>query len=171
MFIQDEVDVTTWLKINTGLRASLYASTGPNERVYFDGAIPIDTVQKGAFESYATYFGAEPRINARFKINDETSMKLGANLNYQYIHLVSQSTTTLPTDLWVTSTDVVKPEIGTQVSLGLFRNFKDNMYETSIEGYYKKMWNQVEYGNEPVVTANEEIEDQFCIRRRTSLWC
>jgi len=161
LFIQDEVDITTWLKINTGLRASLYASTGPNERIYFDGAIPIDTIQKGAFDSYATYFGAEPRINARFKINDETSMKLGANLNYQYIHLVSQSTTTLPTDLWVTSTDVVKPEIGTQVSLGLFRNFKDNMYETSIEGYYKKMWNQVEYGNEPVVTANEEIEDQF----------
>ncbi|MFT4968837.1 MAG: hypothetical protein ACI9O4_000570 [Chitinophagales bacterium] len=161
LFIQDEIDVTTWLKINVGLRGSMYASTGPNDRVYFDGAIPIDTVSKGVFQSYATYFGGEPRINARFKIDDQTSVKVGANLNYQYIHSVSQSTTTLPTDLWVSSTDIVKPEIGSQVSLGVFRNFKDNMYETSIEGYYKKMWNQVEYGNEPVVSANEEIEDQF----------
>lgn len=161
LYIQDEIDVTTWLKINAGLRGSMYASTGPNERIYFDGTQPVDTVQKGAFQSYATYFGAEPRVNARFKINEETSVKVGSNLNYQYIHSVSQSTTTLPTDLWVSSTDIVKPEIGAQVSLGVFRNFKENTYETSIEGYYKKMWNQVEYGNAPVVSANEEIEDQF----------
>jgi len=161
LFVQDEVDIAPWLKINFGLRGSLYASTGPNERVYFDGAVPVDTVSKGAFQSYATYFGAEPRFNARIKINDETSIKTGANLNYQYIHSVSQSTTTLPTDLWVSSTDIVKPEIGAQVSLGVFRNFKDNMYETSIEAYYKKMWNQVEYGNAPIISANEEIEDQF----------
>lgn len=161
LFIQDEIDITTWLKINAGLRGSLYASTGPNERVYFNGAVPVDTVQKGAFDSYATYFGAEPRLNARFKIDDKTSVKVGANLNYQYIHSVSQSTTTLPTDLWVTSTDIVKPEIGAQVSLGLFRNFKNNMFEMSIEGYYKKLWNQIEYGDQPVVSANEEIEDQF----------
>jgi hypothetical protein len=161
LFVQDEVDVTSWLKVNIGLRGSMYASVGPNERVYFEGTQPVDTVRKGPFQSYATYFGAEPRFNARFKINDETSVKMGANLNYQYIHSVSQSTTTLPTDLWVSSTDIVKPEIGAQVSLGVFRNFNNNMYETSIEGYYKKMWNQVEYGNNPVVSANEEIEDQF----------
>lgn len=161
LYVQDEIDLTTWLKINAGLRGSLYASTGPNDRIYFNGTQAIDTVHKGAFQSYATYFGAEPRINARFKIDDETSIKVGSNLNYQYIHSVSQSTTTLPTDLWVSSTDIVKPEIGAQVSLGVFRNFKDNTYETSIEGYYKKMWNQVEYGNEPIVSANEEIEDQF----------
>lgn len=161
LFVQDEIDATTWLKINAGLRGSMYASTGPNERIYFDGSQPIDTVKKGPFDSYATYFGIEPRLNARFKIDEETSIKTGFNVNYQYIHSVSQSTTTLPTDLWVSSTDIVKPEIGTQVSLGVFRNFKNNMYETSIEGYYKKTWNQVEYGNEPVVNANEEIEDQF----------
>ena len=124
VFIQDEIDITTWLKVNAGLRGSMYASTGPNERVYFQGAIPVDTVSKGAFESYATYFGAEPRINARFKIDDETSVKVGANLNYQYIHSVSQSTTTLPTDLWVSSTDIVKPEIGTQVSPRSIQEFQ-----------------------------------------------
>jgi len=161
LFIQDEVDIKPWLKINAGFRASMYASTGPNERIYFDGATPIDTVSKGPFDSYATYFGYEPRINARIKIDEQTSIKTGANLNYQYIHSVSQSTTTLPTDLWVTSSDIVKPEIGAQVSLGLFRNFKNNTYETSIEGYYKKMWNQVEYGDSAISNANEEIEDQF----------
>jgi hypothetical protein len=161
LFVQDEVDINAWLKINAGLRGSMFASTGPSDRVYFDGTQPIDTVIKGAFQSFATYFGAEPRVNARFKVNDETSIKFGSNINYQYIHSVSQSTTTLPTDLWVPSTDIVKPEIGAQVSLGVFKNFKGSMYETSVEGFYKKMWNQVEYGNDPVVSGNEEIEDQF----------
>ena len=162
LFAQDEVDVTDWLKVNTGVRFSMFSNVGPYDRIYYnETGSPIDTVSKKAFQSYATYFGIEPRLNARFKINDATSIKTGFNFNKQYMHLVSNSTTTLPYDLWVPSTDVVKPQMGVQGSIGLFRNFKDNMFETSIELYYKRLWNQVEYGNDAEDTANEEVEDLF----------
>lgn len=162
LFIQDEIDVAPWLKINVGIRGSMFSNVGPSERVYFDDRFqPVDTVRKSAFQAFATYWGAEPRFNARIKINDETSIKLGANLNRQYIHLVTNSTTTLPTDLWVPSTDIVKPETAVQGAGGFFRNFKDNMFETSIEVYYKRMWNLVEYGEEVQSSSNEEIEDTF----------
>ncbi len=64
---------------------------------------------------------------------------------YQYIHLVSNSGSTLPTDLWVPSTYIVKPQLSWLYSAGVFRNFEDNKYETSLELYYKDMKNQVEY--------------------------
>jgi hypothetical protein len=162
LFIQDEIDITSWLKINIGIRGSMFSNTGPSSRIYFNEQFqPIDTVTKTGFQAYATYFGAEPRFNARFKINDETSIKTGVNLNKQYMHLVSSSTTTLPTDLWVPSTDVVKPETAIQGSVGIFRNFKQDMFETSIEVYYKRMWNQIEFGTDVVSSANEETEDLF----------
>ncbi|MCB9227767.1 MAG: TonB-dependent receptor, partial [Chitinophagales bacterium] len=76
---------------------------------------------------------------------------------------VSQSTTTFPTDLWVPSTAYVKPQRGLQASLGYFHNFKDNTYETSVEVYYKKLWNQIEYGEEAIKSdgTDRDTEDQF----------
>jgi len=162
LFIQDEVDVTPWFKLNVGLRGSMFSNVGPTDRVYFDDNFqPIDTVRKTAFQAFATYFGLEPRINARFKINDETSIKMGANINRQYMHLVSNSTTTLPFDLWMPSTDVTKPQTGAQGALGFFRNFSNDMFETSVEVYYRRMWNLVEFGEEVQSSANEETEDTF----------
>jgi hypothetical protein len=162
LFIQDEIDVTPRFKINVGLRGSMFSNVGPAERVYFDDSFqPIDTVRKNAFQAFATYFGLEPRFNARYKINDETSLKMGANLNRQYMHLVSNSTTTLPFDLWVPSSDVVRPETAAQGAFGIFRNFSNDMFETSVEVYYKRMWGLVEFGEEVQSSANEEIEDTF----------
>lgn len=162
VFIQDEVDITPWFKLNAGVRASMFSNVGPSERIYFDDNFqPIDTVRKNAFQAFATYFGIEPRVNARFKINDQTSIKMGANLNRQYMHLVSNSTTTLPFDLWVPSTDVTKPQTGAQGALGFFRNFKNDMFETSVEVYYRRMWNLVEFGEDVQSSANEETEDTF----------
>ena len=90
--------------------------------------------------------------------NDETSVKLAATRNLQYIHLVSNAGTTLPTDLWVPSTYRVKPQIAWQYAAGLFKNFKDNTFETSFELYYKTMDNQIEYkeGYTPSLTDPEE---------------
>ena len=162
LFVQDEVDVTDWLKIHAGLRGSMFSNTGPTDRIYFgESGNPIDTVSKSGTEAYATYFGIEPRLNARFKINSSTSIKTGFNMNRQYMHLVSNSTTTLPFDLWVPSTDIVRPQTGVQVAAGFFKNFKDDMYETSIEGFYKRLWNQVEFGDGVQNSANQETEDQF----------
>ena len=100
-------------------------------------------------------------MSARFKVAKSTSIKAGVSLNKQYIHLVSNSTTTLPFDLWVPSTLSVKPQMALQYSIGAFQNFKDDMFETSIEVYYKQLFNQIEYGENKVVTVDQDIEDFF----------
>ena len=97
------------------------------------------------FKPVKTYGGLEPRITIRYAIDDETSLKAAVSRNYQYIHLVSNSGNTLPTDLWVPSTYRVKPQIAWLYAAGLFKNFADNKFETSFELYYKDMQNQVDY--------------------------
>jgi hypothetical protein len=84
-------------------------------------------------------------------------------MNQQYMCIwFLQSTTTLPIDLWVPSTAAVKPQIGVQAAIGYFRNFKDDMIETSVEVYYKHLWNQIEYGESAVGSITiDDVEDQF----------
>lgn len=162
IYIQDETEIGSRVKINFGIRGSMFANTGPADRTYYKPSGEIDSiVSKTAGESFATYFGIEPRVNLRVKILEDLSFKAGFNLINQYIHLVSQSTSTLPTEIWVPSTNLVKPEVGLQASGGFFKNWLNNTLETSIEGYYKKMWNQIEYGNQSISANNTEVEDKF----------
>ena len=94
----------------------------------------------------------------RYSINDETSIKASVTRNFQYIHLVNNAGSTLPTDLWVPSTLRVRPQMSWQYAAGFFKNLKDNKYETSMELYYKQMQNQIEYreGYTPSLTDPEE---------------
>ncbi len=161
LYFLDDFDVTNWLKINAGVRATLFNFMGPFSKTKFVNGRAVDTLNYKAGENIRTYWGVEPRLSTRFKVDKNSSIKLGATLNQQYIHLVSSSTTTLPIDLWVPSTAVVKPQIGVQVALGYFRNFKDDMIETSIEVYYKHLWNQIEYGESAVGDITIDVEDQF----------
>ena len=89
----------------------------------------------------------------------QTSIKASVTRNLQYIHLVSNSGTTLPTDLWVPSTYKVKPQMSWLYAAGLFKNFKNNMFETSLEVYYKDMQNQIEYkeGYTPIHWMTQKI--------------
>ncbi len=161
-FFADDFDVTKWLKINVGLRASIFTLVGPYRKsVFNDNGQKIDSLIYNQGEPVKTYWGLEPRVSARFKVAKATSIKAGVSLTKQYIHLVSNSTTTLPFDLWVPSSINVKPQMAIQYSLGGFQNFKDDMFETSIEVYYKQLFNQIEYGEDKVVTASQDIEDFF----------
>ena len=162
IYIQDETEIGSRIKINYGIRASMFANTGPSDRTYYTPTGEIDSIiTKKAFESFATYFGAEPRVNLRVKIIKDFSFKAGFNLINQYVHLVSQSTSTLPTEIWVPSSAKLKPEMGIQSTAGFFKNWLDNSLETSIEVYYKKQWNQIEYGDFVVSDNNTEPEDKF----------
>ncbi|MCB0812870.1 MAG: TonB-dependent receptor, partial [Flavobacteriales bacterium] len=91
------------------------------------------------------------------------SVKASYTRNYQYVHLASFSSISLPTDVWVPSSSRVKPQIGDQVAMGYFRDFKDRTYEGSVEVYYKDMRNLIEYaeGAEPQNTVNANFDDQF----------
>jgi hypothetical protein len=167
IYIQDEFDVTDRLKINVGLRGSYFAQVGPyNDIVYAaDNSTIVDTIYYAPGEKIADYYGLEPRLNARFIIDPQSSIKAGITYNNQYIHLVSSSTSTLPTDLWIPSSDKVKPQIGIQYSIGYFRNFADNKYETSVEIYYKDLKNQIEYADGYVPTLGTDIEENFVFGR------
>ncbi|MCH1612593.1 MAG: TonB-dependent receptor, partial [Flavobacteriales bacterium] len=147
VYFQDEWDINEDLKINVGFRLSAYQHIGPFTRYYknpYSGATD-STTNYSNFESIKTYFGPEPRFSARYLLPDKSSFKFGFAHNYQYIHLASVSSVSLPTDLWFPSTEKVKPQVGTQYSIGYFRNFLKNNYEASVEAYYKDLNNLIEY--------------------------
>jgi hypothetical protein len=163
IFFQDDFEITNWLKMNIGVRGSLFNFMGPFSEVQFNQyGSALDTLSYRPGQNIKTYFGAEPRLSMRFKVDKTSSIKFGSTLNKQYINLVQSATTTLPIDLWVPATAIVKPQMGLQTSVGYFRNFKDDMFETSVEVYYKYLWHQIEFG-ESAVPANTEVdvEDQF----------
>ena len=165
IYFQDEWDVNENLKINLGFRLSAYQHVGPFTRYYKNpntGATD-STTSYSNFEAIKTYFGPEPRISARYLLPDNSSFKFGFAHNYQYIHLASISSVSLPTDLWFPSTENVKPQIGTQYSIGYFRNFLQNNYEASVEVYYKDLNNLIEYKENsfPEDNLNNNVDNQL----------
>lgn len=146
LYINDEYDFSEWLKINAGLRYSFFEHVGPYEKYVLNSIGRIgDTISYARGEPIKCYNNIEPRFSARIMMKDKSSIKLSYTQNYQYIHLASYASVSLPTDIWVPSTAIVKPQYGTQYSIGYFRNFKKNIFETSFEIYYKHLKNQIEF--------------------------
>jgi hypothetical protein len=156
LYINDEFDLTGRLRVNAGLRYSMFYHVGPFDRYVKDPLtnLTIDTISYNKGERIRAYHHIEPRIAARFLLDELSSLKAGFTQNYQYIHLASVSAVSLPTDIWVPSSDFVKPQFGTQYSLGYFRNFAGNMFESSVEVYYKEMKNQIEYKEGALIEDN-----------------
>lgn len=146
VYVLDEFDLNEKIKLNAGLRYSMYQHVGPFKR-YIKGDISnsdsVVNYSKGDLIKF--YSGLEPRVSGRWLLSETSSIKAGYSYNYQYVHLTSLSAVSLPTDIWYPSTDKAKPQKGWQGSLGYFHNFKDDKYETSVEVYYKGMKNLIEY--------------------------
>jgi len=167
IYALDEFDITENLRINFGLRYSMFMHVGPFDRSSQGPANNVGVPGPKTITSYdknqivKTYGGLEPRFNVRYSLNKKSSIKAGFMRNYQYIHLTSLSPTSLPTDVWLPSTDVLKPQTGIQYSACYFRNFQDNAWESSVEVYYKTMSNQSEYmeGAQPDQTVNDNIDN------------
>jgi hypothetical protein len=146
VYIQNDWQASNKIDISFGLRWSGFEQTGPYTIYQTDAdGNKTDSLHFSAGQNVITYGGPEPRFTFRYLLNDQTSLKASVTRNIQYIHLVSNSGTTLPTDLWVPSTYIVQPQISWLYAAGLFKNFKNNMYEASVELYYKQMQNQIEY--------------------------
>jgi hypothetical protein len=166
IYVSDDFELTNKIKIHAGLRYSYFMQVGPFDRYITDsintGQV-IDTISYAANKKVKDYGGFEPRINVRYELNKKSSIKASYTYNLQYIHLASLSAITLPIDTWTPSSELVKPQKGSQYSIGYFRNFFDNKYETSVEGYYKEMKNQIEYkeGALPSDDANNNSDNQF----------
>jgi len=172
LYLGDEFDLTGLIRINAGLRYSLFSHIGPFDRFVKDPITnqTVDTIFYGKGENVKTYQHIEPRISARFMIDEFSSVKAGFTQNYQYIHLAAVSSISLPTDIWVPSTELVLPQRGNQYSVGYFRNFYKNMFEGSVEVYYKDMKNQIEYKEGALIedNINNNTDNNFTFGNGTS---
>ncbi len=153
IFARDEIKLTDRLSVNAGVRLGIFNHLGP----YVDGE--GNETERG--ENVQTYLGLEPRINVKFTLDSKSSIKAGYTHNYQFVHLVSNSASTLPIDIWVPSSPLVKPQLGIQYAIGYFRNFKDDRYEASVEAYYKDLNNQIDYRESYINNVAVELEQEF----------
>jgi hypothetical protein len=161
-YFQDEFDVNEKLRINAGLRYSMYHFVGPFTRyIKTDLSNPDSTITYNKGDVIQFYDGWEPRLSVRWLLNKTSSIKAGYSYNYQYVHLTSLSAVSLPTDIWFPTTDIAKPQEGYQVSAGYFKNFKDDKWETSVEVYYKGLKNLIEYkdGALPSDNVNDNTDN------------
>ena len=108
-----------------------------------------------------TYTAIEPRLTLKYSVNPSTSVKAAYTVMNQFLHLVPSSTASLPTDIWIQSSPIVKPQNSQQVALGLFHNFADNQYEVSVESYYKNMKNQVLFKEGTQLLLASDLEKQL----------
>ncbi len=159
IYVSNEQKIGKDFQMTYGLRYSNFTQIGPGTIYNFDndGSL-IDTVGYSKNEKVASYNGLAPRLNLLYIINNKSSVKASYARTYQYLHLVSNSTSSTPTDVWLPSSNNVKPEIADQIAFGYFRNFKNNSYEFSSEIYYKKIQNAIDYRVGAEVNFNPYVE-------------
>jgi hypothetical protein len=148
--------------IEYGARLTIFSALGPGDFYTYDANGNITNVQTyKSGEFVKTYFNLEPRLTMDYILNRQSSVKASLSRNVQNLHLLSNSTSDNPTDLWIPSSNNVKPELADQFSLGYYRNFSDNKYEFSVETYYKYLQNQIDYKNGAELAFNENVESQI----------
>lgn len=162
VYASDEIKVSERLKLMAGIRLTTFSLMGPGTFYTYnsDGAI-TDSSKYSSGQFVKTYINPEPRFNVSYMLDENSSVKASYDRNVQNLHLLSNSTSTSPTDLWIPSSNNVKPEIADQFSVGYYRNFMDNAYEFSVETYYKTMQNQIDYKNGAQLQLNQNVESQL----------
>ncbi len=120
------------------------------------------------FTNNSAYLLYEPRVTTKFSIEKTSSIKASYTVMHQFLHLVPNSTASLPTDIWISSSNIVKPQRSEQYALGYFKNFKNNLIETSVELYYKTMQNQVLFKEGTQLTLVSNIEDALTFGKGNS---
>ncbi|MEL6593366.1 MAG: TonB-dependent receptor [Bacteroidota bacterium] len=140
-YINDEISITQFFNLNLGIRAP----------IFWDGNVQ--------------YQALEPRATFRLGLGRNQSLKGGYTRMNQYVHLASSSTISLPFDIWTPSSEVIKPQIADQFAVGYFHNFKEDRYEGSIELYYKRMQNQIDFREGAEFFFRDEIESELVFGR------
>ena len=162
IYLQNEQKINAKWSANYGLRYSFFHRIGPGSEYEFDSEgnlISEEDFSNGSLME--TVGGLEPRLATTYLLNKKSSLKLSYNRNYQYLHLLTGSTSSTPIDVWVMSSNNIKPQQADQISLGYFRNFKKNVYEASAEVYYKSMQNVIDYKTGANTFLNSQLESDL----------
>mgnify|MGYP001053780946 CR=1 FL=1 len=167
-YIGNEQKLNDQFTIEYGIRLSNFTYLGNTTKYTYRDTIPGITKPlvkeekiKDFWSPIKNYFYPEPRFSANFIINQQSSIKWSYNRMLQYIQIVSNTAATTPLDVYTPSTNNVKPLIADQGTIGYYRNFKDNTYETSIEVFYKYLQNQLDYVDNADLLINKYVEAQF----------
>ncbi|MEO8721049.1 MAG: TonB-dependent receptor plug domain-containing protein [Ginsengibacter sp.] len=164
IYLSDNYSVTSKLSLEGGIRFSLYNYLGPKHVNTYAPNLPRQESTNTGIDYYPggknikTYGGPEYRASARYLLAENTSVKASYNSLRQYIQMLSNTTTISPTDVWKLSDPNIKPQNGSQVSLGLYQNFKSNTIEASVEVYYKWIQNYLDYKSGARLIMNHHIE-------------
>jgi hypothetical protein len=164
VYVSDRYTVTNRLSIVAGIRASLFEYLGPHTENLYPTGQPksiLDTIGTRSFgngQVVKTYGGPEYRLSARYAVSNSFSIKAGYNSLRQYSHMLSNTTSMAPTDIWKLSDPYIRPTLGDQVSLGLYKNVASNSIETSVEVYYKRLHNYLDYKPGATLILNPHIE-------------
>ena len=163
-YLGDEWEITPKLSVNAGIRYSLFNALGPRSYYKYEpGTLPhestiTDTITAGAGKVMKTYHGPEFRLSARYSFTDDFSIKAGFNSMRQYIHKLSNTVIMSPTDTWKLSDVNIKPQKGWQAAAGLYLNSPNGIWEYSVEGYYKRMSDYLDYRGGAKLLMNHHIE-------------
>lgn len=159
VYVQNQQNISPRLNANYGLRVSYFSQLGEGTKyTYDDNGSVLSAETFGAGERIADYLQWEPRLSLNYSLNETRALKLGYNRSAQYLHLLTNATSSTPTDTWIMSSNNIKPQLADQLALGYFHNLLNGTYEVSVEGYYKDMQNVIDYRNGADVFFNEQLE-------------
>ncbi|WP_420322851.1 TonB-dependent receptor [Flagellimonas sp.] len=172
-YVDVEQKISEKLSVNYGLRVSLFNRLGQDELFVYENdqpvvfdpfqlvyreAVPLDTINPGRGQNLATFTNLEPRISMAYAMNDNNSIKASYTRLAQYLHLLSNTSSPTPLDVWTPSGPFVEPQLLNQYALGYFRNIKNGAYSLEIEGFYKDIENRIDYIDGADLIANNAIE-------------
>jgi len=167
IYVANEQKLHPRFTIEYGLRLSIYNFMGRGTAYTFRDTISNTALPLASSQYYnngeiiKTYSVPEPRFAANYVINQKSSIKASYNRMSQYLQLISNTAASTPLDVYTLATNNLKPLIADQGSVGYFRNFLDNMFETSVEVYYKYMQNQLDYVDNANLFINPRVESEL----------
>lgn len=162
IYFSNKQTITPLFSTEYGLRASMYNQVGPGWIYSYDDENAIsDSTWYDDWEVAQTYWNLEPRVSFNYRLSERNSIKVSYNRMAQYVHQLSNSTSGQATDVWISSSTIVKPLLVDQFALGYFHNFRDNSIEVSAEIYYKNMHNVSDFEDGTDIMFNDKIESQI----------
>ncbi len=166
IYAGNEFEMNSRLSFYAGLRLSMFTSLGPAESFVYNPEGPkeivsiLDTISYKSGEPIKTYGGPELRFSTRYKLSADVSVKFSYDRTQQFIHVLSNTVSVSPTDTWRLSSPHIKPQVGDQVSAGIYKRFFGTGIEASVEGYYKRVKNVLEYKDGASLLLNEVLETE-----------
>jgi hypothetical protein len=162
--LADEFSIGKNLSVEAGMRYVFYLRLGPGTVYSYENGKPItssnvsDSVQYRNGELMKTYHGPEPRLGVRYNLNEQSSVKLGYNRLYQFMHLVTNTAAPTPVDIWQLSNTYFRPQIANQISLGYFNGTSESKFDYSVEAFGKQINNTLDFKDGADLILNKQLE-------------